>query len=59
MFGYGILGALVSVAWPFVRIETSVSWVIPVACFAPMAEFLALIGGASGSGLADSAEPAG
>ena len=51
MFGYGILGALISVAWPFVRIETSVSWAIPMACVAPMEEFLVLIGDALGFGL--------
>ena len=56
MFGYGILVVSISVAWPFVRIETSAFWVIPMVCFAAMAEFLALIGGASGFGFV---EPAG
>ena len=56
MFDYGILGASVFVAWLFVQIETSISWAIQVAWFASMAEFLALIGGASGFGLVGPAE---
>ena len=58
MFGYGILGVSVFVAWLFVQTETSVSWAIQIGWFASMAEFSALIGGALEFGLVGPAESA-